>query len=80
MVGNREELGVIRDPWANRSDGMKCATCMWFVPKVAFEGEIIKLGRCRKNAPTMGGFPVVFMEDWCGQHKLDEAKLAGDLK
>jgi hypothetical protein len=27
-------------------------------------------GRCRRNAPTMmKGYPVVFAEDWCGEHK-----------
>lgn len=54
---------------------MKCVTCMWFAPKTSGEGETITLGRCRKNAPTMNGYPVVFIEDWCGQHKLDETKL-----
>jgi hypothetical protein len=33
------------------------------------------LGRCRRHAPTMSGFPAVFDSDWCGDHKLDENKL-----
>lgn len=33
------------------------------------------LGRCRRHAPTMNGFPAVFEEDWCGDHKLDENKI-----
>ena len=33
------------------------------------------LGRCRRHAPTMGGFPAVFEQDWCGDHKLDENKI-----
>ena len=33
------------------------------------------LGRCRRHAPTMNGYPAVFASDWCGDHKLDEAKL-----
>lgn len=33
------------------------------------------LGRCRRNAPTMKGYPVVFETDWCGEHKLDENKV-----
>ena len=33
------------------------------------------VGRCRKHAPTMNGYPVVFMNDWCGDHKLDETKI-----
>ena len=59
----------IADPWANRSTGMKCATCMWFVLKV---GSSQSIGRCRKHAPTMSGYPVVFIVDWCGDHKLSE--------
>ena len=22
------------DPWIHRSEGMRCKTCIWFVPKV----------------------------------------------
>lgn len=54
------------DPWAGRKRGMRCETCIWFVPK---KGAV---GRCRRHAPTMSGFPVVFENDWCGDHKLDE--------
>lgn len=35
------------------------------------------LGRCRRYAPTMGGWPAVFDTDWCGNHKLDENKVGG---
>jgi len=55
-----------RDPWVHRSDGMRCKTCMWFVAKTK------NIGRCRRHAPTMSGYPVVFTQDWCGDHKLDE--------
>jgi hypothetical protein len=58
-----------KDPWKHRSTGMRCASCMWFAPKG--EGD---LGRCRRRAPTMNGFPAVFKADWCGDHKLDEEK------
>lgn len=30
------------------------------------------VGRCRRHAPTMNGYPVVFEDDWCGDHRLDE--------
>lgn len=59
---------------------MKCATCMYFVPKFP-ENEAEwppmgkRLGRCRRHAPTMKGFPAVFGADWCGDHKLDENKI-----
>ena len=58
------------DNWKHRSEGMRCKTCMWFVRK---EVETpTKIGRCRRHAPTMNGYPVVFDDDWCGDHKLDE--------
>lgn len=60
-----------RDPWAHRSAGMRCTTCMWFVEKA---GASKGVGRCRRHAPTMQGYPVVFSTDWCGDHKLDETK------
>ena len=65
-----------KDPWAHRSKGMKCWTCMWFVEKVK-DGPVVDgraFGRCRRHAPTMGGYPAVFGYDWCGDHKLDENK------
>ena len=67
------------DPWVHRSSGMRCATCIWFVPKMPRnDGPVIKtaeIGRCRRHAPTMGGYPVVYMTDWCGDHRLDENKV-----
>jgi hypothetical protein len=65
------------DPWAHRSSGMRCRSCMFYVPKVATKEtkETKELGRCRRHSPTMAGFPAVFPTDWCGDHKLDEAKL-----
>jgi len=60
------------DPWKHRSAQMKCRTCMYYVPK---EGPGPEIGRCRRNAPTMKGYPAVFPDDWCGEHKLDENKL-----
>ncbi len=68
------------DNWKHRSAGMRCSTCISFVPKVVEKYASDKpkppvLGRCRKHAPTMQGFPVVFESDWCGDHKLDEEKI-----
>lgn len=62
------------DPWKNRSQGMRCKTCMHYVKKDS-AGDVPSIGRCRRHAPTMSGFPVVFPCDWCGDHKLDETKL-----
>ena len=71
---------LMNDPWKHRSDGMKCKTCMWFCPKertiqVDPEVKVVDLGRCRRRAPTMNGYPVVFVNDWCGDHKLNENTL-----
>ena len=72
-------------PWANRTEAMRCASCMWFNPKRADkiyfgDGSVftpgVELGRCRRHAPTMSGFPVVFVTDWCGDHKLNENWVA----
>ena len=58
------------DNWKHRSTGMKCSTCMWYKPKGDVDTDV---GRCRRHAPTMSGWPVMFATDWCGDHKLDEA-------
>lgn len=71
-----EELPVPADPWKNRADGMRCKTCIWFAAKVPVKSPAtFDIGRCRRHAPTMGGYPVVFVNDWCGDHRLDENKM-----
>lgn len=64
-----DAIGAV-DPWANRAQGMRCSTCIWFVKK-----GVGPVGRCRRHAPTMGGYPVVYPNDWCGDHRLEEGKL-----
>lgn len=59
------------DPWKHRSTHMSCLTCMWFLAKRA-DDQTEHVGRCRKHAPTLNGYPVVFGVDWCGDHKLNE--------
>lgn len=68
------------DNWKHRSKGMKCESCMFFVEKItnAVQRGDRFIGRCRRHAPTMGGFPVVFSNDWCGDHKLDETAVQGE--
>ena len=56
---------MAEDNWVHRSEGMRCHTCMYYVPK-GNSGR----GRCRRHAPRLGGWPVVFPTDWCGDHKL----------
>lgn len=59
------------DNWKHRSEGMRCHTCMFYVDKAVPEGTK-RIGRCRRHAPTMNGWPVMFSSDWCGDHKLNE--------
>ena len=63
------------DNWKHRSENMKCLTCMWFAPK---KGQTNIFGRCRRHAPTMNGYPAVYVTDWCGDHKIDENKIFDD--
>jgi len=61
---------MAEDNWEHRSEHMRCKTCMYFVPKGPRN-----IGRCRRRAPTLNGWPAVFDGDWCGDHKIDEARL-----
>jgi hypothetical protein len=69
---------MISDPWKHRSASMSCHTCMWYVEKQRLGtansdvNPLKTIGRCRRHAPTMNGYPVVYMSDWCGDHKLNE--------
>jgi len=77
------------DPWIHRSTTMTCRTCMFYLPKVKDQAYMYAegvppqplkvegptIGRCRRHAPTMSGYPVVYPVDWCGDHKLDETKI-----
>lgn len=58
-----------KDNWDHGNDNMRCATCLWSHRKT--DGML----RCRANAPTVKGWPVMFDDDWCGEHKLDGNKL-----
>jgi hypothetical protein len=46
---------------------------MWFIEKKGMGKKIV--GRCRRHAPTLQGYPVVFETDWCGDYKVDENKI-----
>jgi hypothetical protein len=72
--GQKLAKPAIRDNWMHRAANMTCVTCMFYVPKVA-DGGTSHLGRCRRRAPTMAGWPAVFEADWCGDHKIDETKV-----
>lgn len=61
----------MQDNWQHRSSNMICETCMFFVPKA----DNLELGRCRRHAPSANGFVPIFTTDWCGDHRLDGAKI-----
>jgi hypothetical protein len=70
---------VSGDNWRHRAQGMTCGACMWWVPKAPVDVHAEakpdrRLGRCRRHAPTLGGWPALWDGDWCGDHKLDENK------
>ena len=64
-----------RDNWRDQAT-FCCRTCRFYVAKNSdpdhpFDADPPHIiGRCRRRAPTMDGFPVVFPTDWCGDHKL----------
>lgn len=60
---------LTKDNWQSRSQEMRCQTCMFFIQKLG------GIGRCRRHSPTMNGYPAVYSDDWCGDHKIDENKL-----
>jgi hypothetical protein len=71
--------GLSPDPWKHRSSEMSCGMCMYYVEKDLSPGPNRPqprgpLGRCRRHAPTLSGYPAVFGSDWCGDHKLNEEK------
>jgi len=67
------------DRWDRKTD-FGCESCMFYVPKFSHaadppcRGE----GRCRRHAPTMKGYPVVFVDDWCGEHKRGSNPIRDD--
>jgi len=71
MCDKTEPMMDEADMWRSRSEGMRCHACMFYVDKEVPQGQM-RVGRCRRHAPTMNGFPVVFASDWCGDHKLNE--------
>jgi len=78
-IDNEFKNQIKDDPWIHRSEGMRCKTCIWYVPKIPTNPtkpqDYRGLGRCRRHAPTMNGYPVVWCDDWCGDHRIDENKV-----
>jgi hypothetical protein len=61
-----------KDKW-DRKTNFGCCSCMYYVSK-----KNSNPGRCRRYAPSMQGYPVVYEEDWCGEHKLGTNPLRGN--
>jgi hypothetical protein len=59
-----------------RPEGMRCKSCIWFAGSPAEGERIIHVGRCCRHAPTTDGFPVVYVNDWCGDHSVNEHWLS----
>lgn len=70
------------EPLVHRAAGMRCKTCIWFAPKRTLKpgttelDPVYHLGPCRRHAPAVSGFPIVFVNDWCGDHQLNENCVA----
>lgn len=58
--------------WENREEDAYCKNCVWFMSKMN------GLGRCRRHAPTIIGFPQVFENDICGDIRLDDRKIESE--
>jgi hypothetical protein len=68
----------MKDNWINKEKKRICKTCVSYIEKETIEDGNTHtiIGRCRKNAPVVGkGFPTVYPDDWCGDHKLDADKI-----
>lgn len=49
---------------------MECRSCKRCMFYVARPNGLV--GRCRRHAPTMQGWPVMYPYSWCGDYKLNE--------
>ncbi len=56
--------------------GLDCRDTGSDAPPRVIKREVVNVGRCRRRSPTMSGYPVVFVNDWCGDHKLNENTLS----
>lgn len=57
--------GLVSPPAKPVTDS--CETCRYYVQRQSVTQPV---GRCRRNAPTMEGSPIVCSADWCGEHTL----------
>jgi len=69
-VAKKKQPVTMTDPWQHRSIGMLCPTCMYGV----FASVSAAVGRCRRRSPTMQGYPAIYRQDWCGEHKIEKTE------
>lgn len=54
----------------------KCKCCKYFREYRTVHGELIfktyNTGECVRKSPSISGFPVVFVNDYCGEFKKNE--------
>ena len=50
----------------------RCVNCKFFHDSIAPTHPESRIrGRCRRNAPTHAGFPLVWARDFCGEHERE---------
>ena len=57
-----------------RKNGLVCMTCVYFEGVEDIQG-FVKIGICKRYAPTFRGFPHMQPHNCCGEHRIDENKI-----
>lgn len=76
-VMKRPHYEAVADNSGHRGAKIRCRTCIWFVGKENPYSDPLSpqmFGRCRRHAPTLGGWAPVHGSDWCGDHELYREK------
>ena len=64
--------------WSKYHRYRTCKTCKYFIEEdpVDVERTYTIVGRCRRHAPVSGvGYPEVYPNEGCGDHKVDENRV-----
>lgn len=73
LAGYESDISVFNRrkqiPVTSRQDG-NCSECAYFRPSDVADG--LSVDKCCRNAPEIGGFPMVLPTDWCGQFEAVE--------
>ena len=67
------------DKW-DRKTNFSCDSCMFLVPR----GQLLTSGKevcnCKRHPPVKGEYPIVFKDDWCGEHKIGSNPVRDSIK